>query len=182
MFTLLYPRPGPFKYWKRNSRRLMYLLPILILILRPLFLQVLVRVMLLSWKRLVKVSIYWHFWFHGISSIGQKYWLGKLDIWYWIGSWLWWWTVSLAHFIPLSHPFSCIPYLVSSSKSTLLTPSPLPFVAHLLAFWPSLSHSETALSLFTSTAVSTVAGVNDQQYWATESLSNYSYGKSIERT
>lgn len=60
----------------------MYLLPILILILRPLFLQVLVRVMLLSWKRLVKVSIYWHFWFHGISSIGQKYWLGKWDIWY----------------------------------------------------------------------------------------------------
>jgi len=57
----------------------MYLLPILILILRPLFLQVLVRVMLLSWKRLVKVSIYWHFWFHGISSIGQKYWLGKWD-------------------------------------------------------------------------------------------------------
>ena len=99
-----------------------------------------------------------------------------------IAQYLWSWTVSLAHFIPLSHPFSCIPYLVSSSKSTLLTPSPLPFVAHLLAFWPSLSHSETALSLFTSTAVSTVAGVNDQQYWATEILSNYSYGKSMERT
>jgi hypothetical protein len=51
-----------------------------------------------------------------------------------IAPYLWSWTVSLAHFIPLSHPFSCIPYLVSSSKSTLLTPSPLPFVAHLLAF------------------------------------------------
>jgi hypothetical protein len=51
-----------------------------------------------------------------------------------IAQYLWSWTVSLAHFIPLSHPFSCIPYLVSSSKSTLLTPSPLPFVAHLLAF------------------------------------------------
>ena len=24
---------------------------------------------------MVKVSIYWHFWFHGIASIGQKYWL-----------------------------------------------------------------------------------------------------------
>lgn len=36
--------------------------------------------MLLSWKQLVKVSIYWHFWFHGISSIGQKFWLGKYSI------------------------------------------------------------------------------------------------------
>lgn len=52
----------------------MYLLPIFILILRPLFLQVLVRVMLLSWKRLVKVSIYWHFWFHGISSFKSIGW------------------------------------------------------------------------------------------------------------
>lgn len=43
-----------------------------------MFLQVLVRVMLLSWKQLVKVSIYWHFWFHGISSIGQKSWLGGI--------------------------------------------------------------------------------------------------------
>ena len=34
--------------------------------------------MLLSWKQLVKVSIYWHFWFHGISSIGQKSWLGGI--------------------------------------------------------------------------------------------------------
>jgi hypothetical protein len=42
------------------------------------FVQVLVRVMLLSWKQLVKVSIYWHFWFHGISSIGQKSWLGGI--------------------------------------------------------------------------------------------------------
>ena len=59
----------------------MYLLPILILILRPLFLQVLVRVMLLSWKRLVKVSIYWHFWFPAEGkSIGWEKWIFGIEL------------------------------------------------------------------------------------------------------
>lgn len=44
-----------------------------------------------------------------------------------------------------------------------------------ISLLPSLSHSETALSLLTSTAVSTVftrsSSFNDLQYWATESLS-----------